>query len=73
MVLVEFGAGKGYLSLLVSSLAVHLPVFGRHLRSIIMIDKNKKTNWEHLDGIKGQSQIAPVRASTMRHEIFHAP
>jgi uncharacterized membrane protein YgcG len=61
VVIVEFGAGKGYLSLLISSLAAHLPVFRRNIRSIVMIDKNKKTNWKHLSRIKEeQDGIAPI-------------
>ena len=49
--LLDIASGKGYLSLLISSLAVHVPIL-RCITSITMIDKNIKMNLQHLEHVR---------------------
>jgi hypothetical protein len=59
--LLDVASGKGYLSLLISSLSVHISAL-RNIESITMVDKNKSMNLKHLDRIKedGQAQHSPI-------------
>jgi len=59
--LLDVASGKGYMSLLLSSLSVKLNILQR-IKSITMIDKNKNMNLNHLDHLKKEvhSQYAPI-------------
>jgi hypothetical protein len=68
--LLDIASGKGYLSLLISSLRLHFEAL-RIVDSITMVDKNKSMNLNHLERIRedGQGHLAPIPITFVQMDL----